>query len=65
MNPQEIGKRIGQARKEAGMTLQQVAQATGLARSTIQRYEQGVIANVKMPVVQAIGSKPGLADGGQ
>jgi repressor LexA len=54
MDLAEIGKKIKQARERNAMTLQDVASAIGLARSTIQRYETGKIAAPKLPVIEAI-----------
>ena len=36
------------------MTLQQVADAVGITKSTVQRYEQGAIDRPRVPVVQSI-----------
>lgn len=55
-SPSEIGKRIGQRREELGMSLDDVAQKVGVARSTIQRYEAGSINRIKLPVVESIAS---------
>lgn len=52
--PQEIGLRIEQRRKELGLTLNDVAEDIGVARSTIQRYEKGKIEKIKLPVIEAI-----------
>ncbi len=41
---QEVGTKIRKARKERGMTLQQVAAKSGLAVSTISKAERGQIA---------------------
>lgn len=54
MDTKEIGYRINLSRKEKKRTLQEIADATGLAKSTIQRYEKGLIERVKLPVIQAI-----------
>ncbi len=53
-NSIEIGNRLGQRRKELGMTLDDIATEIGVARSTIQRYEKGTIKTAKMPVLEAI-----------
>lgn len=52
--PKEIGLRIEQSRKEAGLTLSDIADAIGVARSTVQRYEKGEINKIKLPVIEAI-----------
>ena len=49
-----IGARIKEARKEKRMTLDDVARAVGVAKSTIQRYEAGLISAPKLPVLAAI-----------
>lgn len=50
----EIGKRIKQARTLRNLTLDDVADEIGVAKSTIQRYENGLISKPKLPVLQAI-----------
>lgn len=54
LNTADIGKRIHAVRDEKQMTLQEIANDVGVARSTIQRYESGNIENIKLPVVEAI-----------
>lgn len=54
MGNQIIGTRIEQRRKSLGLTLDDVAQEIGLAKSTVQRYEKGTIETIKLPVVEAI-----------
>lgn len=49
-----IGRRIENRRKELGLTLDDVAQEIGVAKSTIQRYEKGTIEKIKLPVIEAI-----------
>ena len=51
-----LGKRIKQARELKGVTLNDVAEKIGVAKSTIQRYENGKISTPKLPVVHAIAS---------
>lgn len=50
----EIGSRIKMIREEKKMTLQEVAEKIGVAKSTIQRYEAGTIAKIKLPIISAI-----------
>ena len=50
----EIGKRIKYARDIRNATLDSVAQKVGVAKSTIQRYENGKIEKVKIPVIESI-----------
>ena len=49
-----IGNRIAEARTMRGLSLQDIADSIGVARSTIQRYEKGLITNIKLPVISAI-----------
>lgn len=49
-----IGNRIEQRRKQLGLTLDDIAQEIGLAKSTIQRYEKGTIETIKLPIIEAI-----------
>ena len=50
----DIGCRISSARDQRGLTLDEVAVAIGVAKSTIQRYEKGTIKRVKLPVIESI-----------
>ncbi len=49
-----IGGRIKEIRKEKDMTLEEVAKRIGVAKSTIQRYEAGLISSPKQPVLAAM-----------
>lgn len=49
-----IGNRIKEARTMRNMTLDDIADDIGVAKSTIQRYEAGKITKLKLPVIQAI-----------
>lgn len=55
-----VGKRIKEAREEKDMSMQEVAELTGLARSTIQRYEAGRIDKIKIPVIESIARALGV-----
>lgn len=44
---QKIGLRLENARKNKGMTIQQVADRINLSKSTISRYENGLVENIK------------------
>ncbi len=52
----EIGKRIKHARSLSGMTLDDIAHKVGVAKSTVQRYENGKIDKIKLPVIESIAS---------
>lgn len=50
----DIGNRIMKARIRTGLSGKELAEKVGVAASTITRYEKGTIANIKMPVIEAI-----------
>lgn len=50
----EIGNRIAERRSQLGLTMDDVAQKIGVAKSTIQRYEKGQIQKIKLPVIESI-----------
>lgn len=54
MDIKKIGDRIKQARTLRNYTLDDIASEIGVAKSTIQRYENGLISKPKLPVLQAI-----------
>lgn len=54
LSNKEIGLRIKTVREEKGMTLQEVADKVGIAKSTVQRYEAGSIEKIKLPVISSI-----------
>lgn len=49
-----LGTRMKSARKLRKRTLDDVAAAIGVNKSTIQRYEVGHIAHPKLPVIKAV-----------
>jgi repressor LexA len=49
-----IGKRIKQRREELGLTQEDLGNRLWLNKSTIQRYESGKIAKIKLPVMHAM-----------
>ena len=42
----EIGKKMYKRRKELGLTLEQVGEAVGVGKSTVRRWENGMIKNM-------------------
>ena len=54
MTNTEIGNRIKYARDLRGATLDDIAKKVGVTKSTIQRYENGKINTIKIPVVESI-----------
>ncbi len=53
-NIKEIGRIIAEKRREKGLTLDEVGARVGVAKSTIQRYEAGLIVNPKQAVLESI-----------
>lgn len=53
MDREKLGNRLKYARDMKDMSLQDVADAVGVARSTVQRYEAGKINNIKLPVIES------------
>jgi transcriptional regulator with XRE-family HTH domain len=54
LSNQEVGARIAARRSELGLTMEQLSETVGVAKSTIQRYERGSIVRMKVPVITAI-----------
>ncbi len=54
------GNRIKERRLELKLTLAELGRSIGVAPSTIQRYETGVIIRPKVPVVKAIANALGV-----
>jgi transcriptional regulator with XRE-family HTH domain len=54
MKNEDIGARIESRRRALGLTLDDIAQEIGVAKSTVYRYEKGTIDKIKMPVIEAI-----------
>ena len=43
----DIGKMINQRRTELKLTLEQVGQAVGVGKSTVKKWEDGYISNMR------------------
>ena len=50
----EIGKKIKLRRQELDLTLEEVAKAVGVGRSTVQRWESGMIKNMGRDKIAAL-----------
>ena len=48
MEKSTVSERIKQRRKELGMSYQELADSTGISKSTLQRYETGSIKNIPL-----------------
>ena len=49
-----IGKKMYNRRKELGMTLEDVGQAVGVGKSTVRRWENGMIRNMGRDKIAAL-----------
>lgn len=49
-----LGENIKQFRKVRNLTQSELSQETGIPRSTIQKYESGLIQNVSLTAVESI-----------
>jgi transcriptional regulator with XRE-family HTH domain len=58
----EMPRKIKQLRQERGMTLEQVADIVGVGKSTVRKWETGMIANMKRDKIallaKALGTTP-------
>lgn len=50
----DMGRIIAAKRREQGLTLEEVGERVGVAKSTIQRYEAGLITTPKIAVIESI-----------
>ena len=50
----EISKKISLRRKQLGLTLEDVGKAVGVGRSTVQRWESGLIRNMGRDKIAAL-----------
>lgn len=59
---EDLGKRIYNLRKARGLTLESVGQAVGVGRSTVRKWENGIIANMRRDKIKklatALGTTP-------
>lgn len=57
-----MAQRISTLRKERGLTLEQVADVVGVGKSTVRKWETGMIANMKRDKIaslaKALGTTP-------
>lgn len=56
-----MGNRIKNRRRELDMTMSELGSAIGVAASTIQRYEKGLITRPKVPVIKEIAKALGVS----
>ena len=62
MDAKDMSTRIKELRQERGMTLEQVAKVVGVGKSTVRKWETGMIANMKRDKIaslaKALGTTP-------
>ena len=47
----DIGVRIKARRKDVGMTQEELGKKIGVTKATINKYETGVVINMKRPTI--------------
>lgn len=50
----EIARRLKERREALGYSFQQLAELTGMSKSTLQRYESGAIKNIPLARLEAL-----------
>ena len=50
----EIGNLIRNRRKELGLTLEEVGNAVGVSKSTVKKWEDGYISNMRRDKIQSL-----------
>lgn len=62
MDSKDMAKKIKDLRLEKGLTLEQVANVVGVGKSTVRKWETGMIANMKRDKIaslaKALGTTP-------
>lgn len=60
---ENMGDRIRRLRKEKGLTLMQVGEAVGVGKSTVRKWEIGMIANMKRDKIAKLAEILGVTPG--
>ena len=62
MASEDMARKIKELRKEKGLTLEEVANKVGVGKSTVRKWETGMIANMRRDKIaalaQALGTTP-------
>ena len=62
MASEDLARKIKELRQEKGLTLEQVANIVGVGKSTVRKWETGMIANMRRDKIaalaQALGTTP-------
>jgi transcriptional regulator with XRE-family HTH domain len=65
--PSDFSRKIYQLRKERGMTLEEVGNIVGVGKSTVRKWETGMIANMRRDKIsllaKALGTTPAFLMG--
>ena len=65
--PSDFSQKIYQLRKERGMTLEEVGNIVGVGKSTVRKWETGMIANMRRDKIsllaKALGTTPAFLMG--
>ena len=54
MSDNEIGKKILARRKQLGLTLEDVGKSVGVGKSTVRKWENGMIKNMRGDKISAL-----------
>ena len=54
MASEDMAKKIKELRRERNLTLEQVAKVVGVGKSTVRKWETGMIANMKRDKIAAL-----------
>jgi repressor LexA len=57
----DIGRRIEELRKQNGMTLEELGNKVGVGKSTVRKWENGMIANMRRDKIAKIASALGVS----
>lgn len=60
---ESMGDRIKRLRLERGLTLQEVGDAVGVGKSTVRKWETGMIANMKRDKIAKLADALGVTPG--
>lgn len=61
MTSNDMAKRIKDLRLEKGLTLEQVGKIVGVGRSTVRKWETGMIANMKRDKIASLSKALGVS----
>lgn len=59
----EMGNRIKRLREEKGMTLEELGDKVGVGKSTVRKWETGMIANMKRDKISKLADALGVSPG--